>query len=227
MSQVLDVQIALSKRGFDPGGLDGIFGRRTIAALKAFQSATGLSATGQIDEPTKKALLKDWQSAQATLPPWYLEGRRKMGLHEVRDHGILARWLKSDGRTLGDPRKLPWCGDFVETCIALTLPNEPMVTNPYLARNWMKFGTDCGATIGAVVVFWRGSRTGMSGHVGFYAGERADAVRVLGGNQSNAVTEAWLAKNRLLGYRWPTTYPKPSTGAVFVSAGGKLSTNEA
>jgi hypothetical protein len=26
-------------------------------------------------------------------------------------------WLKRDGRSLGDPSKNPWCGDFVETCI--------------------------------------------------------------------------------------------------------------
>ena len=53
-------------------------------------------------------------------------------------------WLKRDGRSLGDPGKNPWCGDFVETCIRMGLPDEPLLgalgTNPYWARNWLLFG---------------------------------------------------------------------------------------
>ena len=43
-------------------------------------------------------------------------------------------WLKRDGRSLGDPSKHPWCSDFVETCIRMGLPDEPLLgalgTNP-------------------------------------------------------------------------------------------------
>ena len=45
------------------------------------------------------------------------------------------------------------------------------------------------------------------GHVGFVVGSSADTLFLLGGNQSDAVTIARIAKSRLLGARWPATYP--------------------
>ncbi|MBP2460160.1 MULTISPECIES: hypothetical protein [unclassified Rhizobium] len=66
----------------------------------------------------------------------------KLGLNETRENASLKAFLKSDGHALGDPAKLPWCGDFLETCIALSLLKEPMIANPYWALNWLKFGLD-------------------------------------------------------------------------------------
>ncbi len=43
---VLAVQQALASRGFSPGPLDGIYGPRTAAAVRAFQAANGLPVTG-------------------------------------------------------------------------------------------------------------------------------------------------------------------------------------
>jgi len=43
MASVRDIQTALSSKGFDPGGIDGIWGRNTIKAVRAFQSANGLA----------------------------------------------------------------------------------------------------------------------------------------------------------------------------------------
>ena len=113
-----------------------------------------------------------------------------------------------------------------ETCIRLTLPKEPIPVNPYLARNWMKFGAATTPRLGAVLVFWRGSRAGTSGHVGFYVGEDATAYHVLGGNQTDGVTITRLLKSRLLGARWPSS-DATKTSAVAITAGGALSTNEA
>jgi uncharacterized protein (TIGR02594 family) len=116
-------------------------------------------------------------------------------------------WLKRDGRSLGDPSKDPWCGDFVETCIRIALPSEPLLgalgTNPYWARNWLLFGQAVQPIIGAVLIFERGP----GGHVGFAIGHDYRNFFVLGGNQSDAVTIARIAKSRLLGARWPATYP--------------------
>jgi len=85
-----------------------------------------------------------------------VEARSKMGLNEVNDYTALSGWLRSYGPTLGDPSKLPWCGDFVQTAFKLTLPDEPIPTHPYLARNWLKLGDGTKARLGAVMVFWRG-----------------------------------------------------------------------
>ncbi len=159
-------------------------------------------------------------SITANAPAWFKEIERKKGLHEVHHKKTLWDWLRSDKRTLGDPSKLPWCGDAVDTAIRLTLPNEKTPANPYLARNWLKWGTKTKPVLGAVLVFDGGKRPPPSGHVGFYAGEDATHYHVLGGNQSNAITVMRLAKSRLLGARWPLTAPPPKVQTVITGAGG-------
>jgi len=49
---VRKVQLALSSAGFDPGPIDGIFGRQTTAAVHAFQIASGLVADGLVGPQT-------------------------------------------------------------------------------------------------------------------------------------------------------------------------------
>lgn len=186
------LQIALDSMGYDVGQCDGVYGPRTDAALAAVRATRG--------DPARLARASDEL-------PWMAEARRMLGRHEVRDNGVLARWLGSDGRALGDPARNPWCGDFVETCIRLALPAEPfpgeLGRNPYWARNWAGFGTATVPTWGAVLVFSRGS----GGHVGFCVGADAESFAVLGGNQSNAVTVARIARARLIASRWPSTFP--------------------
>ena len=115
-------------------------------------------------------------------------------------------WLKRDGRSLGDPSKYPWC-DFVETCMGVGFPDEPLLgalgLKPYWARNWLLFGQETRPAVGAVLVFARGS----GGLVGFAVGQDDTQFFVLGGNQSDAVTIARIAQSRLLGARWPAIYP--------------------
>jgi uncharacterized protein (TIGR02594 family) len=139
--------------------------------------------------------------------PWIAAGKAVFGYHEIRDNKYLKKWLRSDGASLGDPAALPWCGDYVETCIKNSLPKEPfpgpLGENPYWARNWNYFGLKCEPCYGCVLIFKRGD----GGHVGFGIGEDTTDFYVLGGNQSNAVTIARIAKNRLIGSRWPKTAP--------------------
>jgi hypothetical protein len=53
---VTSVQAELSRRGYDPGPVDGVIGSRTRDALAQFQSDRGLAITGRIDQPTLLAL---------------------------------------------------------------------------------------------------------------------------------------------------------------------------
>jgi len=210
------VQRGLAGLGHDPGPIDGLWGARTDAALRAL-----LNARGQPSRPTV--------TDAATELPWMHEARRTLGRHEVRDNGWLRAWLRSDGKTLGDPAKLPWCGDFVETCIRLALPAEPfpgpLGENPYWARNWLRMGAEIAPCYGAVLVFERGP---SSGHVGFAMGQDDTSFHVLGGNQSNAVTVARISKTRLLGARWPATFARPARPVLpRMTSTGTLSTNEA
>lgn len=53
---VSELQQALSSAGYDPGPVDGTFGRRTEAAVVAFQQDNGLSADGVVGPETTSAL---------------------------------------------------------------------------------------------------------------------------------------------------------------------------
>jgi len=54
---VRDAQVALRDAGFDPGGIDGVMGRKTRAALREFQASQGLPQTGRLDATTQQELL--------------------------------------------------------------------------------------------------------------------------------------------------------------------------
>lgn len=228
------VQTKLKAEGYAPGPIDGINGAMTKAAIAAYQHDRGLEVQwpGTLGPKTISRLLggegkaiEEAVNSNVVARPWYTLALSKKGLHE--DGAAIPAFLRSDGKTVGDPSELPWCGDFVQTCLALTLPHEPMPANPYLARNWLKFGVECEPQLGAVLVYWRGSKDGISGHVAFCAGESAKAFYNLGGNQSDRVTIAPLDKGRLLGARWPKTVPLPGKLIMPELVGGQLSTNEA
>lgn len=231
MPSTLDIQTRLKVLGFDPGALDGIRGRRTIDAIRSFQGDRGLETDGLAGPITLKELFGRTvtktdanASGAAQMRPWFDLALSKKGF--IEGEARTKAFLKSDGKTLGDPSRLPWCGDFVETCISLSLPREKLPANPYLARNWLTFGIGCAPTLGAIAVFWRGSRNGTSGHVGFVAGKGDGALYILGGNQSNRVSIAPLDTARLLGTRWPSSAPLGPT-VLPTMKGGKLSVNEA
>lgn len=206
---------------------DGVWDRPDIEALKAFQKRQGLTVSGVSDAPTIAALRADPATPGAsvpvpteTMPPWMAEMHRKMGLHEVRDNAILSAWLKI-GRALGNPASLPWCGDAVESCLAKTLPSEPLPANPFFAQSWASWGIDTiHPIVGAIgVIRW----TPTSGHVGIVAGIEGGTVYLLGGNQSNAINVSGFPRSKFIGFRWPKTYPRKAYPPLKGSAVGVLS----
>jgi peptidoglycan hydrolase-like protein with peptidoglycan-binding domain len=54
--QIAQAQQALKAKGYDPGATDGVMGIQTQQALRNFQQANGLPATGTLDAQTAKAL---------------------------------------------------------------------------------------------------------------------------------------------------------------------------
>lgn len=159
---------------------------------------------------------------------WMDEAKRWLGAHERRDNarlwGAFKRWLAEKM----NPASAPWCGAFVAICIRATLPKEKIPDNAWGARNWLQFGVPCPLQAGAIAVFSRPGHS-WSGHVGFISAIDRDRNRVLvlGGNQSDAVTETWISVSRLLGTRWPATAPKGSGKvASKSSAGATVSKNE-
>lgn len=95
--------------------------------------------------------------------------------------------------------EVPWCSSFVNWCFKQVGVKG---TENASARSWMSWGKKTKEPKkGDVVVFYRGSRRGWKGHVGFYVSDNLTHVLVLGGNQNNSVCYQYFAKNKLLGYR--------------------------
>jgi len=108
-------------------------------------------------------------------------------------------WVKDD--------ETPWCASFVGAVLAqVGLPH----TGKLNARSYLTWGDAVAledAEVGDVVVFWRGSPSAATGHVGFYAGRANNGdIIVLGGNQGNKVSKTPYPEDRLLAVR---RAPKP------------------
>lgn len=222
MTDWIQVQKRLTELGYAAGPFDGIPGRLTTEALKAFQRDRKLPVKfpGTLGPITLAAL--DLSAVEApSVPRWVAEARRFLGKREGAKDLDKALGLRA--------KEISWCGAFVGMVVATALPKEPLPANPLGARNWVKFGTALsGPQIGAVAVFWRGTKAGWQGHVGIVVGHDATHLHILGGNQSDSVSIARIAKNRLLGYRWPTTAPDAPTQPLAMSTiKASVTTNEA
>lgn len=231
MVSTLQIQRALASRGYDPGPLDGVRGRKTIAAINAFQRANGLAVDGLVGDRTAASLFgAERADLQAAAVPWLTEAQRLIGVREdvsAASNPLLIGWGREiDCHYTND--ETPWCGLFVGHCIASQLPSEALPTNPLGARQWQKFGRRCDPQAGAVMVFWRVSRADGRGHVGFYVAEDAHGFyHIVGGNQSDAVNVSRVPKGRFLDARWPATAMPPAGKPVMADATGRISQREA
>ena len=234
---VRGIQTRLSGLGWYTGMIDGMRGPLMDTALRDFKAKHGLRPRARPSSTiTLTRLFADDAKPRprptrqiAGAAPWFMEAQRLLGTREApgaANNPVIMDWADDlDLHYPGDD--VPWCGLFVAHCMRVGAPLDPQGFNRLGARNWGIFGNPTTPQLGAILTFWRGSRAGWKGHVGFYAGEDADAYVVLGGNQSNAVTRTRIAKDRLLEARWPKSVADPGAGAVSVAMSGALSTNEA
>ena len=138
--------------------------------------------------------------------PWMPIARSYLGQHEIpgpKANAFIVKCLEST--TIGSPDnqsdETAWCSAFVNEC--LKEAGVKVRTNSAWARSWLDWGrepTDEEFGEGLIVVLERGEN---SGHVGFLEDWDDNRVRLLGGNQGDAVSEAWFPMSRVLGYRVP------------------------
>jgi uncharacterized protein (TIGR02594 family) len=230
-----ELQHALITLGYDLGkaGADGIWGRATLAAVKAFQLSVGLEGTGIVGPRTTAALVgKAALTPRKTLllpRPWVEEAHRWMGLneHDKEDAAQIVEAAQTIGASWYKSAATPWCGVAVGYWISAALPEERLPKVPLRARDWLNWGVAlAGGAYGAVCVLERGG----GGHVFLALARSPDGkfVKGIGGNQSDKVTEAWFESDRVLGYRWPRTVHLPNSPMpIEARRVGKVSTNEA
>lgn len=162
------------------------------------------------------------------MPPWMPRAVAKLGIRETpgpANNPTIMGWAKGLGvKILGivyaDDSAVPWCGLFVAEVMSEAGFRPPPIA--VRAKAWATWGTEVAPCEGAVLVFQRPG----GGHVGFYAGETSSAFRVLGGNQGDAVSYAWIARDRCIACRWPPGGP-PVGARLQVAGAGPLSNNEA
>lgn len=218
---IAEIQAALDALKFEPGPIDGIWGRRSTAACRAFQAAKGLPVTGLPNAGTLAAL---GGGSNGALPlVWMAEARALLGLKETPGRGNTQEILQMarDLHISYDADEIPWCGLFVAHCIGATLPEEILPKAPLWARGWLTFGDRVEPQVGAVLVFWRGKVRGPDGHVGFYEAETPTHFLVIGGNQGDQVCRSLVEKRRLLDARWPRAAAGLSSVAVHLADGAE------
>lgn len=129
---------------------------------------------------------------------------RFYGLKEIAGPGsdttILA-WIKEMFPNANDDSAVAWCSIYMN---AIAKVSGYEYTNSGLAKSWLKVGLEIpfeDRQLGDVAIFHRGSNPAL-GHVALYLNDYNDSmIRVLGGNQDDAVNIRAYASNRIAGFR--------------------------
>lgn len=111
--EVVELQTFLAQRGYPVGLVDGVFGRQTERALKAFQSESGLSPDGRAGTQTYAAI----EQAEAPSP---MPRMQDDYLAMTGDAGVAGSEMAPD-----DPG---------------IMPNDAMMADPMLAGSEMASG---------------------------------------------------------------------------------------
>lgn len=222
-----------------PGRFGGFAPASTgMPATRIASPAAETGSLGPLRDDANAQAFKKESAAMASLEPSKLEAKpqesvnkvldtaaKAIGLNETTKQAALKDYLATGGVNL-DPKTTAWCAAFVNSTLAKNgLPGTGKLT----ARSFLNYGTPTTQPQpGDIAVFWRGTPNGWQGHVGFYKGMSPDgkSIRVLGGNQGNAVSEKEYPASQLLGFRQiPGSAQGPSVAqAAKPPSGGLLST---
>ena len=141
-------------------------------------------------------------------PPWLKIAYQERGVKEYTgsaDNPRIVEYHKSTSlsHSYANQDETPWCSSFVNWCME---KSNYEGTDSAWARSWANWGKKIATPRrGCIVVFQRPPNPN-SGHVGFYIGETASHIRLLGGNQMHEVNISPQSKDNFLCYRWPGAY---------------------
>ena len=178
---------------------------RSSADHVASTPATAASSTG--DTASSSTLLAQPGAELPDGPSWLEIARSQIGTQEVSgpaNNPVIESYFAC---TTGGPRPddVPWCGAFVSFCLA----RAHVITKgsgSARAADWLSWGVKLEVPKLGCVVVLKPQAAGASGHVGFWVGEEAGTLSLLGGNQGNEVKVDHFAVSEVRpgGYRWPS-----------------------
>jgi uncharacterized protein (TIGR02594 family) len=119
---------------------------------------------------------------------------------------VIMGWAKEVGLEKAYSNDgVPWCGLFA--AVIAKRSDKKIPKDPLWALNWNNFGTKVDRPmLGDLIVLRRDG----GGHVTLYVAEDEDYYYGLGGNQSDKVTIAPIAKARKPSFRRPTYINQPA-----------------
>ena len=164
-------------------------------------------------------------SAPGGEPPWIVWAKNELGEKELPgagDNPEIIKWFELT--TL--PKDMwhdatPWCAVFVNAGFFL---NGVEGLRSARAKDWLEFGEPVDPPeTGDVVVFqWDDG----GHHVAYFLEQDDDRVRVIGGNQSNAVTIETFLSRHVAGFRRPPAPTIQAAPKAVPSAENDFSTKE-
>jgi uncharacterized protein (TIGR02594 family) len=154
-----------------------------------------------------------------TAPAWFSWALHEFGTREEPENKgpAIQRYIDlSHCGAQGDP----WCAIFANAALEASHVTGTRSASSQSFRHSADFVALPGPALGAIAVFWRGTRESGLGHVGFYRGETVSYVYTLGGNEGDMVQIEALPKNSplfgLVGYWWPKAVALPTIGPVLM-----------
>jgi hypothetical protein len=124
---MLHAQSMLNALGFNAGPLDGIKGRRTEDALRAYQRERKLKVTGELDEATQKALRKEHvikeKSAAPGTPP---KAAATSGIVQVKIGDPTVEQVK-----VGDPKSATGSGTAATLIVKADAESKVVLPPPH------------------------------------------------------------------------------------------------
>lgn len=137
-------------------------------------------------------------------PKWLTLARAELGVKEgagAANNPRIVQYYADAGHAEVDHDDVAWCAAFVGAMLHRAgLPHSGSLA----ARSYLTWGKGISKPYpGCVAVFKRGK--GWQGHVGFYLSQSEQGIRILGGNQGDAVSIITMPKESWLGYREPVT----------------------
>ncbi|MBW6397003.1 TIGR02594 family protein [Roseomonas sp. HJA6] len=144
--------------------------------------------------------------AAAGEPAWFTVARGEIGQKEKQgasDNPRIREYFT--WTSLGEqPDSVPWCGAFISFCFG---KGGALRKGEGSARaaDWLLWGRALDQPVRGCLVVLEAQAKGASGHVGFLDSLSDSEVRLLGGNQADAVNVTTFRRGevRKFGFRWP------------------------